>query len=255
MTQSLSNKLAVVTGASAGIGMAIARRLLDAGARVVVAARRVERLRTLTEPFGERGSHRALDVTSEDSVTGFVHWVLEEHGAPDILVNNAGLARGLGPVVSASEADWREMMEANVMGLMRLTRAFLPGMLERGSGDLVQMSSIAGVQPYPNGAGYCASKAAVEAFSLALRRELAGTGVRQLVIQPGMAETEFSEVRFHGDAGRAKDVYRGVTPLSAEDIADCVCFALTRPPHVSIQTLLVTPTAQATATEVARRPS
>ncbi len=252
MTQSLSNKLAVVTGASAGIGAAIARRLLEQGARVVLAARRTDRLRALAEPFGERASCHVLDVADEGSAAAFVSWVLASHGSPDILVNNAGLARGLGPVVSASEADWREMMEANVMGLMRLTRAFLPGMLERGSGDLVQMSSIAGVQPYPNGAGYCASKAAVEAFSLALRRELVGTGVRQLVIQPGMAETEFSEVRFHGDASRAKDVYQGVTPLSAEDIADCVCFALTRPPHVSIQTLLVTPTAQATATEVAR---
>lgn len=253
MAESLSNKLAVITGASAGIGAAIARRLHEEGARVIVAARRAERLRTLTQELGEPSAYHELDVAQAESVAAFVSWVLASHGAPDILVNNAGLARGLAPVVSASEADWREMMEANVMGLMRLTRAFLPGMLERGSGDLVQMSSIAGVQPYPNGAGYCASKAAVEAFSLALRRELVGTGVRQLVIQPGMAETEFSEVRFHGDASRAKDVYRGVAPLSAGDIAECVCFALTRPPHVSIQTLLITPTAQATATEVARR--
>lgn len=250
---SLEGKVAVITGASAGIGRAIARALWLAGAQVVVGARRTSRLEQLTTELGERAAALPLDVSNASSCQAFVAAVLKQHGAPDILVNNAGLARGLSSVAEGDEADWREMIEANVMGLMRMTKGFLPGMLSRGAGDLVQLSSVAALQPYPNGAAYCASKAAVEAFAFSLRRELLGSGLRQVVIQPGMVETEFSEVRFHGDEGRAKQVYRGVDALSADDIAQCVLFAVTRPAHVSIQTMLVMPTAQATAMETARR--
>lgn len=218
----------------------------------MVGARRTSRLEALASELGERVIPLALDVSDPASSARFVQDALGNCGAPHILVNNAGLARGLASVVDADEADWREMLEANVMGLMRMTRAFLPSMLERGSGDLVQISSVAGVQPYPKGAAYCATKAAVDAFSFALRRELIGTGLRQLVIQPGMVETEFSEVRFHGDTERASEVYRGVQPLGAQDVADAVYFAVTRPAHVSIQTMLIMPTAQVTATETAR---
>ncbi|MCB9584781.1 MAG: SDR family NAD(P)-dependent oxidoreductase [Polyangiaceae bacterium] len=250
----LSGKVAVITGASAGIGLEITRQLWRGGATVVVGARRTSRLEALAEELGERVVPLPLDVSDRGSCAAFVNASLTQCGTPDILVNNAGLARGLATVVDGDETDWREMVEANVMGLMRITQGFLPGMIERGQGDLVQVSSVAGVQPYPKGAAYCATKAAVDAFSFALRRELLGTGLRQLVIQPGMVETEFSEVRFHGDTERAKQVYRGVQPLTPQDVADAVYFAVTRPPHVSIQTLLIMPTAQVTATETARAP-
>lgn len=251
----LTGRCAIVTGASAGIGEATAEVLAGLGAKLVLAARRLERLEALAERIRAAGGEAhalALDVSSAQSCSSFVTNVLESHGPPHILVNNAGLARGFAPVAESDEQDWREMMEANVMGLMRLTRLFLPGMIEHQRGDLVHVSSVAGLQPYPRGAAYCASKAAVEAFAVALRRELLGTSIRQLVLQPGMVETEFSQVRFHGDAERAAQVYAGVQPLTARDVADCIGFAVTRPAHVSLQTLLLMPTAQATATEVLR---
>jgi 3-hydroxy acid dehydrogenase/malonic semialdehyde reductase len=252
---SLRDRVAVVTGASSGFGRAVARRLGALGARVVMGARRMDRLETTraaVEAGGGVAEAFSLDVADRTSSEAFAAEVLRRHGAIDILVNNAGLARGFAPVLDNDEADWREMIEANVMGLMRMTRLFLPALIERGAGDIVHVGSIAGLQPYANGAAYCASKAAVEAFAQALRLELAGKNIRQLVIEPGMANTEFSEVRFHGDRARADRVYEGVEPLGAEDVADCIVFALTRPRHVCIQTLLVTPTAQAAANVVAR---
>lgn len=253
----LRDRVAVVTGASSGIGEAIALGLARGGARVIGAARRLDRLERLQariEGEGGRAEVCELDVSDEQSCRQFARDVIGRHGAVDVLVNDAGGARGFEPVVDGDERDWREMMEANVLGLMRLTRLFLPAMIENKRGDIVQVSSIAALQPYASGAAYCASKAAVEAFAQALRFELVGTNVRQLVIQPGLVETEFSVARFHGDAQRAQDVYRGVQALSADDVADLVLFAITRPPHVCIQSMLVTPTAQASATVVARRP-
>lgn len=249
----LAGRVAVVTGASSGIGEATARLLAARGARVLLGARRTDRLEEVAREIGERAALRRLDVSDAESCHRFAEWALDA-AAVDTLVNNAGLARGLGPVVGAAESDWREMMEANVLGLMRLTRAFLPALLARERADLVHVSSVAGVQPYANGAGYCASKAAVEAFAQSLRLELSGTKVRQLVIEPGMAETEFSEVRFHGDRDRAEAVYAGMRPLRADDIAACIAFALEQPPHVCLQRLLVMPTAQAAATVIARTP-
>jgi 3-hydroxy acid dehydrogenase / malonic semialdehyde reductase len=251
----LAGKIAVITGASSGIGAATASGLAERGAHVILGARRAERLETERRKIAASGGQAEaveLDVASKQSCEDFVGQVLRRHSHVDILVNSAGLARGFEPVTDNSEQDWREMVEANVMGLMRMTRACLPAMIEAGRGDIVHVGSIAGLQPYAKGAAYCASKAAVEAFVQALRLELVGTGIRQLVIEPGMVETEFSVVRFHGDKPRADAVYQGLTPLSAEDIADCIAFALTRPAHVCIQTLLVTPTAQASATLAAR---
>jgi NADP-dependent 3-hydroxy acid dehydrogenase YdfG len=250
----LVDKVALVTGASSGIGAKTAELLARLGARVVVGARRTERLDRLCFDIMQAGGDAqssALDVGDAQSCRVFIDRVLERHNHIDILINNAGLARGFENVVDSDERDWREMVEANVMGLMRMTRLSLPAMLERG-GDIVHIGSVAGLQPYPRGAAYCATKAAVEAFASALRQELLGTAIRQLVIEPGMVETEFSEVRFHGDRERAKAVYRGLLPLSPEDVAECIAFALTRPAHVSIQTLLLMPTAQVTATSVAR---
>ena len=251
----LSKRVAVVSGASSGIGEATALALARHGAKVVLGARREARLESVVERINAEGGQAEslpLDVADPESCSAFSSTVERRYGAVDVLINNAGLARGLGPVATADERDWREMIEANVMGLMRVTRLFLPAMIQKGQGDIVHVGSIAGVQPYANGAAYCASKAAVEAFVQALRFELLGTNVRQLVIEPGMVETEFSVVRFHGDEQRAAAVYQGVTPLSAADVADCILFAITRPAHVCVQTLLVTPTAQAGATTVHR---
>jgi NADP-dependent 3-hydroxy acid dehydrogenase YdfG len=257
MSNRLSGKLAVVTGASSGIGEATALALAAEGAHVVIGARRVERLEKVRAEIVKRGAKAsafALDVSDPASTARFVKDV-QALGPVDILINNAGLARGFASVVDNDEQDWREMIEANVMGLMRVTRAFLPQMIARKSGDIVHIGSVAGLQPYANGAAYCASKAAVEAFVQALRLELVGTNIRQLVIEPGMVETEFSEVRFHGDRERAAKVYTGLTPLSAADIADSILFVVTRPAHVCIQTLLIMPTAQAAVTVVARHNS
>ncbi len=256
---SLQGRVAVVTGASSGIGAATALRLARLGATVVLGARRLDRLAAVRDQIAAEGGGAtalALDVSDAASAEAFVDQVLLQHPGVDILVNNAGLARGLGPVVDADLADWREMLEANVMGLGRLTRAFLPALCRRPLADIVHVGSVAGLQPYANGAMYCASKAAVEAFVQALRYELLGTSVRQLVVEPGLVDrTEFSLVRHHGDAARAAKVYEDTTPLSAEDVADCIAFALTRPAHVSIQTLLLMPTLQAAATAVFRRPA
>jgi 3-hydroxy acid dehydrogenase / malonic semialdehyde reductase len=248
----LRDKVVLVTGASSGIGAATAAALGRLGCRLVLGARRIERLEAFGGQMGGEVLCLPLDVANEESCATFVRAALERHDKIDILVNNAGLARGFEHVVDNDEHDWREMIEANLMGLMRMTRACLPSLIQGGHGDIVHVGSIAGLQPYAKGAAYCASKAAVEAFVQALRLELVGTGVRQLVVEPGMVETEFSVVRFHGDSDRAAQVYAGVTPLSAEDVAECIVFALTRPAHVCVQTLLVTPTAQAAVSVLAR---
>jgi len=248
----LRDRIAVVTGASSGIGAATAAALGRLGCRLVLGARRTERVKAVGDQIAAEVLCLPLDVANEASCAEFVGATLERHGKIDILVNNAGLARGFEHVVDNDERDWREMMEANVMGLMRITRAFLPSLIGRAHADIVHVGSIAALQPYAKGAAYCASKAAVEAFVQALRLELVGSGVRLLVIEPGMVETEFSVVRFHGDGERAAQVYSGLTPLSADDVADCIVFALTRPPHVCIQSMLVTPKAQASATVFAR---
>ncbi len=253
----LGGRVAVVTGASSGIGEATARRLAASGALVVLGARRTDRLAEVATSIRRAGGAaepHVLDVASVESCERFAAEVLRSHGAVDILVNSAGLARGLAPVADFAEADWREMFEANVLGLMRVTKLFLPSLVAR-RGDVVHVGSIAGLQPYAGGAPYCASKAAVESFVQALRLDLAQTPIRQLVIQPGLVHTEFSEVRFHGDRERAGRVYEGLEALSADDVADCIHFALTRPAHVSIQTLLLTPTAQTSATVVHRTAS
>ena len=237
----LADRIAVITGGSSGIGAATARLLAERGARVILGARRSDRLEAERQKIALAGGEAealVLDVAERKAARTSSGRCSRRHGGIDILVNSAGLARGFEPVLANSERDWREMIEANVMGLMRMTRAFLPAMIARKGGDIVHVGSIAGLEPYAKGAAYCASKAAVEAFVHALRLELVGTRIRQLVIEPGMVETEFSVVRFHGDKPRADAVYQGLVPLSAEDVAECIAFALARPAHVCIQTLL-----------------
>ncbi len=237
---------AVVTGASSGIGAATARALAAAGYRVVVGARRTDRLEALAGEIG--ASALPLDVTDAASVAAFADAV---PGPLHLLVNNAGGAHGLEPVAQAKDEDWTWMYDANVLGLMRVTRAFLPK-LEAGRGHIVNVTSIAGREVYAAGAGYTAAKHAAVAVTRTLRLELSGKPVRVTDIAPGLVETEFSLVRFAGDGERAGKVYQGYTPLVAEDIADCIVWAVTRPAHVNIDEIVVKPVAQASATVVAR---
>ncbi|HEV2640852.1 MAG TPA: SDR family oxidoreductase [Actinocrinis sp.] len=245
MTSSL---VAVVTGASSGIGEATARRLVKEGFEVVAAARRTDRLDKLAAEVGVRPIR--LDVTDPDSVAAFA----EQVPRCAVLVNNAGGAFGLSEVAVADAEQWRQMFEVNVLGTLNVTKALLPAMIESGRGHVVNITSIAGHVVYEGGAGYTAAKHAQHAVSETLRLELNGKPVRITEIAPGMVRTEeFSLVRFGGDAEKAAAVYRGVDePLLAEDIADCVAFAVTRPAHVDIDLLVVKPVAQAAPHKVHR---
>lgn len=240
-------KIAVVTGASAGIGAAAARALAGAGFRLVLGARRMDRLREVAEPLG--ATALPLDVTSAESVKDFADRVPEAH----LLVNNAGMAHGLDHIADATDEDWTAMWETNVLGVLRTTRAFLPALEASGDGHVINVGSIAGFETYAGGAGYTGTKHAVRAMTRTLRLELLGKPVRVTEVNPGMVETEFSKVRFGGDAERARAVYRGLDPLVAEDIADCIVWAATRPSHVNIDEIVVRPRDQATATLVNRR--
>jgi len=239
--------VAVVTGASSGIGAATARLLAGEGFDVVIGARRPDRLAEVADPIGARAL--ALDVTDTRSVEAFCAQV------PDcrVLVNNAGGALGREPVAEADEQAWRWMYEANVLGAMRMTRALLPAIEASGDGHVVMVGSIAALEAYVDGAGYNAAKFAARAMTRALRLELLGRPLRVTEIDPGMVETEFSLVRFGGDEERAAAVYAGMTPLRAEDVAACIGFAVTRPSHVNIDSMLVMPRDQASATQVHRR--
>jgi 3-hydroxy acid dehydrogenase/malonic semialdehyde reductase len=243
--------VAVVTGASSGIGAATVVALGRLGYQIAAGARRVDLVRRVV---GESGLSLPLDVTRLDSIEEFVAAVKKNFGRIDVLVNNAGLARGLTPVAEGSDQDWMEMWEANVLGLLRMTRAALPLIRKARHGHIVNLGSIAGIEVYKGGAGYTATKHAVHAISRTLRLELNGEPIRITEIMPGMVETEFSVVRFHGDRDAAKNVYKGVKPLVAADIADCIAFAVTRPPHVDIDEMVVRPVAQAASYLVARKP-
>jgi NADP-dependent 3-hydroxy acid dehydrogenase YdfG len=238
---------AVVTGASSGIGAATAARLVAEGWDVVVGARRLDRLAAVAEPIGARAL--PLDVTDATSVMAFC----AEVPSCSLLVNNAGGARGLEPVADADEEAWRWMFEANVLGVARVTKALLPKLLASGDGHVVLVGSIAGLQAYPGGAGYNAAKFGAHAVNQVLRMELLGQPIRVTEIDPGMVETEFSTVRFAGDEERAASVYDGMTPLTADDIADCIAWAATRPSHVNIDQIVVLPRDQAGARQVHRR--
>jgi NADP-dependent 3-hydroxy acid dehydrogenase YdfG len=244
--------VAVITGASSGIGAATAITLGRHGYRIVVGARRVERLERIA---GEEGVALHLDVTDERSVNEFVGEVKSRFGRIDVLVNNAGGALGLNPVAEAIDDEWIGMWKTNVLGLMFMTRACLPLLRKAKHGHIVNIGSIAGFETYKGGAGYTSVKHAVRAISRTLRLELNGEPIRVTEIDPGLVETEFSLVRFHGDRKAAKEPYAGIKPLTAEDIADCVVFAVTRPPHVDIDEIVVRPVAQANVVTVARKPT
>ena len=240
------SRVAVVTGASSGIGAATARQLAAAGFAVVVGARRVDRLAAVAAETGGRAL--PLDVTDPSSVEAFAAAVDE----CAVLVNNAGGAMGLAPVAEADDEHWRWMYDVNVLGTMRMTRALLPKLVSSGDGHVVNVGSIAGLQAYENGAGYNAAKHAEHAITEVLRLELLGQPVRVTLVAPGMTETEFSLVRFGGDEERAAQVYEGVDALTADDVADCICWAVTRPSRVNVDLLVVKPRDQASAGRVHR---
>jgi NADP-dependent 3-hydroxy acid dehydrogenase YdfG len=239
-------KTAVITGASSGIGAATARALAGDGFRVVLGARRLKRLEALAGELD--GTAIVLDVTDPESVGRFV----AEVPSCDVLVNNAGGALGLEPVAEGDDERWLWMYEANVLGTMRMTRELLPALRASGDGHVVGVTSIAAFERYPGGAGYSTAKHAQRAVLRTLRLELLGEPVRITEIAPGMVETEFSLVRFGGDAEAAERVYRGIEPLRAEDVAECIRWAIAQPSHVNVDEIVVRPRAQATATEVHR---
>ena len=254
---SLQNQIILITGASSGIGTACARIFAGAGAKLILAARRVERLQqlagTLIKEFGIEIHLLQLDVRDRNAVEFAISTLPSAWSDIDILINNAGLSRGLDKLHEGSFQDWEDMIDTNVKGLLYVSRYVIPRMVSRDRGHVVNLGSIAGHQTYPGGNVYCATKAAVRAISEGLKQDLLGTQVRVTSVDPGMVETEFSNVRFHGDAERANKVYQGVKPLTADDVADVIFFCVTRSPHVNINEVVLMPVDQASATLVNRR--
>ncbi len=238
-----------ITGASAGIGAATALAFAAEGARLLLAARRLDRLEKTVDGLKNAGAREihifSLDVQKAAEVEQAISSLPQEWRDIQVLVNNAGLSRGLDKLYEGKLEDWEEMIDTNVKGLLYVTRAVVPGMVKRGSGHVVNLGSTAGEMTYPNGAVYCASKAAEKAINDGLRQDVLGTPVRVTSVDPGMVETEFSEVRFRGDSARAAKVYQGLTPLRAEDVADAIVWAVTRPAHVNIARISLTPVDQA----------
>ena len=241
----MGSRTVFVTGASAGFGEAIARRFAADGARVIVSARRSDRIAELAKELGGDVLALTLDVRDRAAVADAVSGLPPEFAAIDVLVNNAGLALGLEPAHEASLDDWDAMIDTNCKGLAYCTRAVLPGMVERGHGHVINLGSIAGTYPYPGGNVYGATKAFVHQFSLDLRSDLQGTGVRVTSVEPGLSGgTEFSVVRFGGDQAKAGQVYEGVHPLEAGDVAEAVHWAASLPSHVNINVIEMMPVAQ-----------
>lgn len=258
MPASLAHQTVLITGASSGIGAACARQLAATGARLILAARRLEPLQTLAAELQQQHAAEVLtvglDVRQPKAVGEAIATLPDPWQAIDILINNAGLSRGLDKQYEAPLDDWEAMIDTNIKGLLYVTRAVVPGMVARGRGHVVNVGSIAGRQTYPGGSVYCATKAAVRSLSEGLKLDLLGTPVRVTNIDPGLVETEFSVVRFGGDRDRAQGVYQGMTPLTGDDVADVIVFAVTRPPHVNVSDLLLLPTDQSSMFHVHRRP-
>ncbi|HYV27073.1 MAG TPA: SDR family NAD(P)-dependent oxidoreductase [Candidatus Eisenbacteria bacterium] len=258
MASRLANQWVIITGASSGFGAAAAVAFGAEGSKLLLGARRVDRLEAVAADARKAGAPAAhvhvLDVSKTPSVEAFAQWVRAHTDRVDVLVNNAGGAHGLEPVAEGKDEDWEAMLQINVLSVLRMTRAILPLMLKNPGASILNVGSIAGRVVYEGGAAYCASKAGELAITRALRLELCGTGLRVSTIDPGMAETEFSMVRFKGDAARSKKVYEGVNPLKAEDVADALVWAASRPPHVCIDEMIIKCTDQAAINKVYRRP-
>jgi 3-hydroxy acid dehydrogenase/malonic semialdehyde reductase len=253
----IDGRRVLITGGSSGIGRACARRFAELGAHLLLVARREDRLRELAESLVQEHHveilTHALDVRDRGSVVEWLNGLDEPWASIDILVNNAGLARGLAPLHEGSVEDWEEMIDTNVKGLLYVTREVVGDMIKRGSGHVINIGSIAGHEVYPGGNVYCASKFAVTAINRGLAIDTLGTGVRVSSVDPGMVETEFSLVRFHGDAEKADSVYDGLQPLSDRDVAEAVEFCATRPPHANVREMILMPSAQAAAVHAYRK--
>ena len=264
MKSSLKDKWVLITGASSGFGAAAARAFGAEGAKLLLGARRVERLKTVAADAKKSGAVAAhfhkLDVSKTPSVEHFISWAKKliqsqksKAQALHVLINNAGGAHGIDTVAEGKDADWEAMIQSNVLGLLRMTRAALPLMPRDAGASIINIGSVAGRTAYEGGAVYCAAKAGELQITRALRLELFGTGIRVGTVDPGLAETEFSLVRFKGDAAKAKNVYAGTNPLTAEDIAEILVWVASRPAHVNIDELLVKPVDQAAVGKVFRR--
>ncbi len=255
--ESIKNKIVLITGASSGFGEACARLFAENGAKLILAARRDEKLKSiaaeLTGKYGVEIHTLKLDVRNSSDVKNAIEGLYENWKNIDILINNAGLSRGLDKLYEGKLEDWEEMIDTNVKGLLYVSRAVIPQMVKRNSGHIVNIGSIAGHEVYPSGNVYCASKHAVDAITKGMRIDLNGTDVRVTTIDPGLAETEFSIVRFRGDKQRADNVYNNLEPLSAMDIADAALFAVTRRKNTVIAEMIVLPVCQAAATVVSRK--
>ena len=253
----LSNKWVLITGASSGFGEAAALAFARAGAKLLLGARRVDRLEKVAAAARQAGAPaalvHALDVASTPSVNAFADFARQHTSQLDVLINNAGGAKGLDKVADGKDEDWEFMMQTNVLGVLRMTRAALPLLVKNPGSSLINIGSIAGRVAYEGGSAYCAAKAGELQITKALRLELSGTGVRVSTVDPGLAETEFSVVRFKGDEARAKKVYEGVEPLTAEDIAETLVWVASRPPHVCIDEMVIKCTDQAAIHKLHRR--
>lgn len=246
----------LITGASSGIGMSCANKFAESGSRLILIARRSERLKQLAIKLKERFRTESLvielDVRKRVDVAKKLASLPKEWQDIDILINNAGLSRGLDKLYEGSIDDWEEMIDTNVKGLLYVSRAIVPGMVSKGIGMIVNIGSIAGQEVYPKGSVYCASKFAVDALTRGLRMDLVDTPIRVCTVDPGLVETEFSNVRFRGDTQRASQTYQHMTPLTPDDVADAVLFCATRPPHVQLAQIVMMPTCQASTTLVHR---
>ena len=248
----LVDKTVLITGASSGIGRSCARAFAEAGARLLLCARRGQRLDALAAELQAECHTLVFDVRDRSATEAAIGGLPREWAAIDVLVNNAGLAAGLEPLHEGDADDWDRMLDTNVRGLLNVTRPVVRGMVGRGCGHVINIGSIAGHETYPGGAVYCATKAAVSKITEGLRMDVLGAGVRVSTVDPGMVETEFSIIRFHGDHDRAAEVYDGTAPLTPDDVAEVVVWIADRPAHVQIAEVIILPTAQASATLVAR---
>lgn len=248
----LSDRIVFITGASSGIGEATARKFALQGARVILVARRKDRLERLTRELTAPTLALPLDVRHQDEVNAAVAGLPAEWQEIDILVNAAGLARGLWKLYEGQIDGWDEMIDTNIKGLLYVSRAVVPGMVTRGRGHIINLGSIAGHELYPGGNVYCATKFAVNALTKGLLMDLVDTPIRVSSIDPGLVETEYSQVRFYGDRERARKVYEGLQPLTGDDIADAIVWVASRPPHVQVAQMVIFPAAQGSAMVVHR---
>lgn len=247
------NKIACITGASSGIGLATAKALAAAGYHLILCGRRLERLEVLKNELSTDSCLLTFDVRDRNGVEAAFHSLPAAWQKIDVLINNAGNAHGMSAIQDGDPADWDAMMHSNVDGLLNVSRVIIPGMIQRASGHIVNLSSIAGKQTYPNGNVYCASKAAVEALSQGMRQDLNAYGIKVSNVAPGAVNTDFSAVRFKGDQQKADAVYAGFEPLVAEDVADLIRYIVTAPAHVNIADVTILPKAQASATQILRK--